>query len=76
MDTHDLTGQVALVIGGSRDIGRAIALALAEAGVDVAVNYHTYESEAEQVAEVVVMLARNGYIMGQTISVNGGVYMT
>ncbi len=30
----------------------------------------------EQVAEVAVMLARNGYITGQTISVNGGVYMT
>jgi 3-oxoacyl-[acyl-carrier protein] reductase len=30
----------------------------------------------EQVADVVVMLAGNGYITGQTISVNGGWYMT
>jgi 3-oxoacyl-[acyl-carrier protein] reductase len=30
----------------------------------------------EEVAEVAVMLARNGYITGQTISVNGGWYMT
>ena len=30
----------------------------------------------EEVAEVVVMLARNGYITGQTISINGGWYMT
>ena len=30
----------------------------------------------EEVADVVVMLACNGYITGQTISVNGGWYMT
>ncbi|MBV9490434.1 MAG: SDR family oxidoreductase [Verrucomicrobia bacterium] len=31
---------------------------------------------AEEVADVVVMLARNGYITGQTINVNGGYYMS
>ncbi|MGA2657554.1 MAG: SDR family oxidoreductase [Verrucomicrobiota bacterium] len=31
---------------------------------------------AEEVADVVVMLASNGYMTGQTISVNGGWYMT
>ena len=30
----------------------------------------------EEVAEVVVMLARNGYVTGQTINVNGGIYMS
>jgi 3-oxoacyl-[acyl-carrier protein] reductase len=35
----DLTGKVALVTGGSGDVGRAIAKALAEAGVEVAVSY-------------------------------------
>ena len=29
-----------------------------------------------EVADVVVMLARNGYITGQTIHVNGGMYMS
>ena len=49
----DLTGKTALVTGGSRGVGRAVALRLAEAGADVVINYLTSQSRAKAVAEEV-----------------------
>jgi 3-oxoacyl-[acyl-carrier protein] reductase len=52
----DLSGRTALVTGASRGIGRAIALSLAEAGADVAVNYRRdADAAAEVVAEIQAM---------------------
>jgi 2-hydroxycyclohexanecarboxyl-CoA dehydrogenase len=47
----DLSGQVALVPGGSGGIGSAVAAALAEAGADVAITCRRHRDRAEAVAE-------------------------
>ena len=49
---HDLTGKVAIVTGGSRGIGRAIAQGLAEAGADVVVASRKLEACETAVAEI------------------------
>src|SRR5438552_5737733 len=52
-----LVGQKALVTGASSGIGRAVAVALAQAGADVVVNYASGEDRAE---EVVTEIRRTG----------------
>ena len=47
----DLTGKIALITGGSRGIGKAIALAFSSKGANVAITYANSSSLAEQVIE-------------------------
>ena len=49
VDCQSLIGMVALVTGGSRGLGASAAIALAQAGADIAVNYLSREKEALQV---------------------------
>ena len=55
----DLTGKVSLVTGGSRGIGRAVVLRLAQAGSDVAINYRRDEASAAEVEQAARELGVN-----------------
>lgn len=57
MNTIDLSGKSAIVTGGTRGVGRAIAVMLARAGADVAISYQSREDAA---AAVVADLERTG----------------
>jgi 3-oxoacyl-[acyl-carrier protein] reductase len=64
----ELTGKIALVTGADRGIGRAIALALAENGVSVGVNYRTRQAEAEEVRSQIEALGQRSIIIRTDVS--------
>jgi len=52
--THfDLSGRAALITGGSSGIGKAIAVAFADAGADVCITYHSREEGANEAVEAI-----------------------
>jgi 3-oxoacyl-[acyl-carrier protein] reductase len=63
----DLNGRLALVTGASRGIGRAIALALADSGADVVVNYLSRSREAQEVQSQITRLGKRCIARPQAI---------
>jgi NAD(P)-dependent dehydrogenase (short-subunit alcohol dehydrogenase family) len=53
-----MTTKIALVTGGSRGLGKDMALALANKGIDVILTYHSNKSEGENVASEITKLGR------------------
>ena len=64
----DLSGRVALVTGSSRGIGRAVAIGLANAGADVAVNYIENENAARKTREDVTAAGRRAIVVQADVS--------
>jgi 3-oxoacyl-[acyl-carrier protein] reductase len=63
-----LKGRTALVTGGSRGIGRAVAIALADEGADVAINYVSSETAARDVAEHIKKMGRRAVLAQADVS--------
>ncbi len=64
----NLNGKVALVTGGAIRVGRAIALALAHAGVDIVINYNSSDVAAQSTAADVVALGRRALAVKADVS--------
>ena len=68
MSTKPLEGQVALVTGGGKRIGRAIALTLSRAGADVIVNYNQSREEAQSTAREIESLGAHAVALRADVS--------
>ena len=69
----ELSKRIALVTGGSRGIGKSVALALADAGAAVAVNYRERSDEADAVAETIRRNGGRADTFGADVSKHGAV---
>lgn len=69
----DLAGRVALVTAASRGIGRGAALALAQAGCDVVVNYKSDLAAAEDVAARITAMGREALVRQADVADTGQV---
>lgn len=63
-----LDGKKAIVTGGSRGIGRAIAIALAKAGANVAIFYAGNQEAAEETVQAVQQFGRQGWALQVDVS--------
>jgi NAD(P)-dependent dehydrogenase (short-subunit alcohol dehydrogenase family) len=65
-----LQGKVALITGAGKRLGRAIALALAESGADIALHVHT--SSGEEVARIIEAHGRRVFVLTADLSTTAG----
>lgn len=63
-----LNGEIALVTGGSRGIGRAICIALAKAGAEVLVNYNSQKQKAEETCDEIAKAGGRATPVGFNVS--------
>src|SRR5437879_8169400 len=69
----DLKNRIALVTGGSRGIGAAVAIALANAGADIAVNYRERADAANAVCGEIAEMGRKAIAVQADVSVAAAV---
>lgn len=69
----ELNGRVALVTGGSRGIGKAVALALAKSGAAVAINYRERDDDANAVADAIRKSGGHAATFRADVSLSGAV---
>jgi 3-oxoacyl-[acyl-carrier protein] reductase/pteridine reductase len=67
MSDLPLAGQSALITGGAKRIGRAIALALASAGADITITYRTSADEAVETVDAIEQLGRRGFAIESNV---------
>jgi len=68
-NSFELSGSAALVTGASKGIGKGIALELARAGCDVAINYHADRGGAEAVAAEIEAMGRASLVVQANVGV-------
>ena len=73
MNVFDLTGKRALVTGGSRGIGKGIALGLAAAGAEVALVYRQASEEAQGVLQAIRGGGRRAWTFQQDLADIAGI---
>ena len=61
--TNQAGGRVAIVTGSSRGMGRAIAIALAQGGADVLINYRDDAAAAQSAADAIVEAGRRAHVV-------------
>ena len=69
----NLQGKTALVTGGGRDIGRSVSIALARAGVRVAINYNSGREAAEETLKTIKDAGGDAFLIQADVTDSGAV---